>query len=87
MSEQEPDLELINTKHFRIRGSNDLEYPPNESRCRITCGHDHDFFRDHEGHSRVKEHRCFLAIGHEDIYCEFSSECGERGLRRDPVAA
>lgn len=86
MSEQEADLERINNKHYRIRGSNDLKYPPNESRCGITCGHRHDFFIDREGHSRAKEHRCFLAVGHEE-YCEFSSECGERGVRRDPVAA
>lgn len=71
----------INNKHEQIRGSNEMKYPPNESRCRQTCGHKHDEYIDREGHQRSKEHRCFLAIGHPQKYCQFSSECFERRVR------
>lgn len=71
----------INNKHERIRGSDELRYPGHQMQCRQTCGHDHDGYHDHDGHIRYKEHRCFLAIGHSDQFCQFSSECFERGVK------
>lgn len=79
---QEMDDESINAKHKRIRGSHDLKYPANDSRCRQTCGHRHDLTKNSLGLERLQEHRCFLAVGHEETYCQFSSECGEMRVRR-----
>lgn len=72
MSEQS-----INAKHYRIRSTHDLKYPPNESRCRAGCGSAHDPVPTERG-ERLLQHRCFLAVAHEGE-CEFSSAC-ERGL-------
>lgn len=77
----EMDDKTINDKHRHIRGSDDLKYPGNQSRCRSTCGHYHDEYHDHEGHLKYKEHRCFLAIGHREEFCEFSSVCSEKRVR------
>ena len=75
----------ISAKHYRIRGSDELKYPANESRCRNTCGHPHDQYQDRDGHPRYKEHRCFLGIGHREKFCEFSSVCGEVRVRAERV--
>lgn len=78
----EMDDESITAKHKRIRGSHDLKYPANNSRCRQTCGHRHDLTKNSLGLERLQEHRCFLAGGHEEVYCKFSSECGELRVGR-----
>lgn len=62
----------INDRHRKVRGSDVLKYPANEDRCTSTCGHLHDQVRD-----KMREHRCFLAMGHREKFCEFSSVCGE----------
>lgn len=82
MPQFDPEDERINNKHFRIRGSHDLKYPGNESRCRQTCGLRHCLTANSLGLERLEEHRCFLAAGHKEIYCEFSSECGETRVVR-----
>jgi hypothetical protein len=70
------EINSINKKHKRIRGTPELKYPPKESRCRLTCGiSGHDWWADKfTGKQREGQHRCFLAIGHRGD-CEFSSEC------------
>lgn len=67
--------EEISNKHKRVRGSNELKYPPNESRCKQTCGTSHDLVDTLKG-ERTVEHRCFLVVAHQG-YCEFSSACGD----------
>lgn len=76
--------ERITAKHFRIRGSHELKYPPNESRCRNSCGHYHDVITLPKG-DRVVPHRCFLGLSHTG-FCEFSSACGELRIRRERTA-
>lgn len=78
---QEMTDERISDKHFRIRGSHELKYPPNESRCRNICGHLHDIITLPKV-ERVVPHRCFLGLNHTG-YCEFSSTCGELRIRRE----
>lgn len=73
---QDPEDQRINNKHFRIRGSHDLKYSANKSRCLNRCGIAHDWIKDASGREVAKPHRCFLAVGHEG-FCEFSSICGE----------
>lgn len=84
MPAYDPEDERINNKHYRIRGSHDLKYPPNASRCRNTCGLDHDWITDVNGREHPREHRCFLAVGHKELYCEFSSACGAERVKRLP---
>lgn len=84
--EDELEDEKLNTKHYRIRGTHDLKYPPNESRCHNTCGHYHDVIQARAG-EKVLQHRCFLSINHRSEYCEFSSCCGELRVRRVSEAA
>lgn len=57
-------------KHRRLRGSDDLRYPPNTHRCRLHCG-----LEDMRDGGRVRSHSCFLRLGHKEP-CEYSSECG-----------
>lgn len=81
---QEMSDESIADKHKRIRGTHDLKYPGNKSRCKSTCGIAHDWIMDINGREHPRQHRCYLAIDHKDPYCQFSSQCGERRIR--PVA-
>lgn len=67
--------EEITEKHKRIRGTHELKYPPNESRCRNKCGTKHDPVMTDKGEIMV-EHRCFLGVGHVG-QCEFSSACAD----------
>lgn len=57
-------------KHHKLRGSDDLRYPPNSHRCRLHCG-----LEDMRDGVRVQSHSCFLRLGHTEP-CEYSSECG-----------
>lgn len=75
----------ISKKHKRIRGSDELKYPPNESRCRQTCGTHHDRVSTRQG-ERMVEHRCFLALDHRG-HCEFSSACGDLRVPNESWAA
>lgn len=78
---QDSEDQRINDKHFRIRGSHDLKYPANKQRCEQTCGHFHDHTTNSHGLTFIKEHRCFLKAGHKEQFCEFSSACGESGVK------
>jgi hypothetical protein len=73
------EIDSINKKHKRIRGTSELKYPPKESRCHATCGIPADDAWAHKftGKFQKGQHRCFLAIGHRGD-CEFSSECTSR---------
>lgn len=73
----ELEIKSFNAKHKRLRGSNDLKYPPRESSCKNECGiPEHDVSMNREGKEMMRrQHRCFLAAGHEGA-CEFSSACG-----------
>lgn len=73
---QDLEDQRINDKHYRIRGSHDLKYPANRSRCLNRCGIAHDLIKDPSGREVARPHRCFLAVGHEG-FCQFSSICGE----------
>lgn len=75
----------INKKHRRIRGSDVLKYPPNESRCKQTCGTRHDRVVTAQG-ERMVEHRCFLALEHQSD-CQFSSACGNVRDSKKSLAA
>lgn len=75
----------VNKKHRRVRGSDALKYPPNESRCRETCGTRHDRVVTAHG-ERMVEHRCFLALEHQG-YCEVSSACGSIEVPKKSLAA
>lgn len=79
---EDPELERINNKHFRIRKSHELKYPGNESRCKQTCGYLHDEVENSFNVMTLKEHRCFLKIGHEP-HCQFSSACGRVVIKRE----
>lgn len=71
--EIDPEVERYAAKHRRLRGTDQLRYPPNAHRCRLRCGLDD--MRDGEGDKqRVASHQCFL--GTHEGRCEFSSECG-----------
>lgn len=67
------ELESINKKHRRLRGSDELKYPQRNLRCRSECGVAH-YRIDMASGAKVRQHPCFLIIGHEEP-CEFSSEC------------
>lgn len=70
----------IEKKHRQIRRSDDLKYPGSAFRCMGRCGHYHDEIGD-----QLKQHRCFLGIGHREEFCEFSSACGEVNVRPKAV--
>ena len=60
----------INDKHFRIRGSMDLKYPPRDQACLAPCG-----FKDARQLGELpRDHVCVLERHHKGE-CEFSSEC------------
>lgn len=77
--------EGIITKHRRISGSLELKYPPNESRCKQTCGIRHDPVMTAQGEKMV-EHRCVLALEHQPG-CQFSSACGSLRDSKTSLAA
>jgi hypothetical protein len=63
----------INNKHRKVRGSDDLKYPPKDERCGGECGESH-YLIEVRGMERMRMHPCFLAMGHAGS-CEFTSEC------------